>query len=323
MRTRPSNSNESSEKDGDEISVEAAPDEAAANPTSTTSNGKKKCERKERRKKTVEGLRRRNLGVGLVIERGSTNAATNKIKFDSDDEFDEETEEHDAEDEHRDINDKDENRDNESGTDSEDDSVEEVALEESRKAVMSQRTAERMTKQSAVDIRGRTSRRKRAKHAVEVIDKEEDDEESNESNDDEPNEIDNNGRQPDANNDPLLNEELFALLDADRISNSKRRKTEPKGEALSGTGKRTTFVVEGQSSSDFEKIKVDYNIELVVLKGANSQEYDIMGSTVGTRPSATALLLSRHGNNLAQGLKRNKKRKYGTKRGRPSKTFSK
>jgi hypothetical protein len=127
--------------------------------------------------------------------------------------------------------------------------------------------------------------------------------------------------------DENLNDDILALLDADRAAalqscKLKTSNTAPISVGVPPGGKRTTFLVGPPPDNPSPPVNSGNNISVVVLNAENASEP--MGYNIGVpKPSNVALMLSRSGDNLIQGLKRSKKQKYGsTMRGRPCKVFS-
>lgn len=120
-----------------------------------------------------------------------------------------------------------------------------------------------------------------------------------------------------------LDDDILALLDADKAaattSNTKVPTTVVGGPP---SGKRTTFLVGPPPDISPPPVDAGNNISVVVLNSETASEP--MGYNFGVpKPSNVALMLSRSGDNLIQGLKRSKKQKYGsTRRGRPCKVFA-
>jgi len=242
---------------------------------------------KQQQKAASEELRKRNLGVGLVIDGDAVNNAAKKNKttvFDDEFLFEEEDPIVDAS-----------TADNEQSPE-DDSAVEEVPLEEARKAVQSQQTAER-----AFQIATKRKRKKNKKLP--------------------------SAEHHDNDDDDNLDDELFALLDANRMQTKINiRDSKQSSVAVAAENKRTTFVLESSDTQTIVRNAGGFHIDVVVLDAKDGAQNDPMGFTIGTKPSKVALLLSTTNNNnansLMQGLKTSKKAKYGASRGRPSRLFS-
>jgi hypothetical protein len=239
---------------------------------------------KEQQKKKSEELRKRNIGIGLtIVNEPTVNPNNKKTVFDWDMENVEEQEEKPAETKST----------NEEGSDDDDSEVEEVAGKDARMAAETQRSA---LKLAIISTHRKTKKRRRLR-VKKVVE------------------------------DENLDDDMLALLDADRAAallscKPKTSNTAPITVGVPPGGKRTTFLVGPPPDNSPPPVNAGNNISVVILNSENASEP--MGYNIGVpKPSNVALMLSRTGDNLIQGLKRSKKQKYGsTMRGRPCKVFS-
>jgi hypothetical protein len=147
----------------------------------------------------------------------------------------------------------------------------------------------------------------------------------------------------DEEDDQILDDDFFALVDEERKSEAELKKLKTKN-STNKVGRHTTFVSDFDhhdvQGSIVHPISAEHGIQVVVLPDLNSEEglqdkvqkekyLESLTASLGTEPSKTALLYCR-GSQMLQNtqmvekgfeVKRSRKMKYGLARGRPSGIF--
>jgi len=272
-----------------------------AQSSSKSSNQKEKSlSKKEKRKLMEEELRKRNKGVGLKIStsRGAPNSK--KTTFESDEEIDEQDDLQAGQDDSSQESPKDTNVQEHDQDDDDDDSdVEEVGLQDAKRAMLAQQAA----KEEEIRFASITKKRKRKAKS-----------QSKEANTIEKQET----LEGEAEEDVELSEDMLALLDANR---TKERKIASKERESIKSGKLTTFVIPNTDANAMPKIVEEVpNMEVVVLDKERSPNQVLTVS----KPSILAQRLARYANSesfIHNGYEKRRQNKFVSQFGRPSEGF--
>lgn len=269
--------------------------------------------------KRKEELRKRNLGVGIGKIDITTDAPVNKKITFSDDFV-----ASDYESDENDIQKGDEHDPNDSEEEESDDEVEQVSASTAKKEALELRAAERKTRKEELAL---SHKRKRKTKEIPVMKAPESD-----SDDDD------------------IDDAMLEEIDSERKEESRLKKMKKNANAPNvKRGKHTTFVSENDdptiAGSMTKPISSDHNIDIVVLPELNSEQANSGGmfpvarekhnlslsSSLGTKPSETALLFCRGSQALRNEIsepseegfevKRSRRMKFGLSRGRPLASF--
>ncbi len=259
--------------------------------------------------KRKEELRKRNLGLGIgSIDVATPEAPVNK-KITFGDDFvasDYDSDENEAQkEEEGSANDSDEESDDE---------VELVSTKAAKKEALELRAAERKTRKEEISLSHKRKRKTKEKPVLKAPDSDSDDDE--------------------------IDDDMLDEIDSERKAESKLKKMKKENDALNILrGKHTTFVSEHDdptsAGSMSAPIDAEHNIDVVVLPEMNSEQSHgeekrhalSLSSSLGVKPSETALLFCRGSQALHNELsrpaqkgfevKRSRKMKYGLSKGRP------